>query len=248
MTDAAVEVLEEADRQRGIASLTLAFATDPVMRWGWPDPHRYFTYWPMIADAFGGGAIEHGTAYGLEGCLAVALWLPPGGEPDGETVMGLMRESMDDQTFEDINGVFEQMDEHHPTTDHWYLPLTGVDPSAQGRRLGSDPPAARTVDLRRPRAPRLPGSNRSAQSQPLCPSRLQRRRCDPGRFLAAHVGDDPRALALSGERSINGPSGYRRSPARAAPHWEGIGPRRDRAGARGESASDRPSSSSGVPA
>ncbi len=138
MTDAAVEVLEEADRQRGIASLTLAFATDPVMRWGWPDPIRYFTFWPKIADAFGGGAFEHGTAYGLEGCLAVALWLPPGGEPEGETVMGLMRESMDDQTYEDINSCFEQMDEHHPTTDHWYLPLTGVDPSAQGRRLGSN--------------------------------------------------------------------------------------------------------------
>jgi hypothetical protein len=37
MTDAAVEVIQAADRQRGIATLTLAFATDPVMRWGWPN-------------------------------------------------------------------------------------------------------------------------------------------------------------------------------------------------------------------
>lgn len=51
--------------------------------------------------------------------------------------MGLMRQSMDDQTFEDINGVFEQMDELHPDGDLWYLPLTGVDPVAQGRGLGS---------------------------------------------------------------------------------------------------------------
>ena len=51
--------------------------------------------------------------------------------------MGLMRESMDDQTFADIHGVFEQMDELHPTADHWYLPLTGVDPRAQGWGLGS---------------------------------------------------------------------------------------------------------------
>ena len=50
--------------------------------------------------------------------MAVALLLPPGVGPDGETVMGLMRESMDDQTFEDINGVFEQMDELHPTDEH----------------------------------------------------------------------------------------------------------------------------------
>lgn len=135
MTEA-VEVLGAADRQRGIASLTLAFATDPIMRWAWPEAHRYTTYWPQFADAFGGGAFDQGTAHGLEDCLAVALWLPPGAEPDGETVIGLMRESMDDQTFEDVNGLFEQMEELHPT-DAWYLPLTGVDPTAQGRRLGS---------------------------------------------------------------------------------------------------------------
>jgi len=137
MTAQAVEVIEATDRQRGVASLTLAFSSDPVMRWGWPDQERYLTYWPQIADAFGGGAFDHGTAHGLEDCVAVALWLPPGVEPDGETVMGFMRESMDDPTFEDINGVFEQMDEHHPSEDHWYLPLTGVDPVAQGRGLGT---------------------------------------------------------------------------------------------------------------
>jgi len=137
MTVEAVEVIEATDRQRAVASLTLAFSSDTVMRWGWPDSERYLTYWPQIADAFGGAAFDHGTAHGLEDCVAVALWLPPGVGPDGETVMGLMRESMDDQTFEDINGVFEQMDELHPTDDHWYLPLTGVDPVAQGRRLGT---------------------------------------------------------------------------------------------------------------
>jgi len=137
MTVEAVEVIEATDRQRAVASLTLAFSSDPVMRWGWPDAKRYLTYWPRIADAFGGGAFDHGTAHGLEDCVAVALWLPPGVGPDGETVMGSMRESMDDQTFEDINGVFEQMDELHPDNDHWYLPLTGVDPVAQGRGLGT---------------------------------------------------------------------------------------------------------------
>jgi GNAT superfamily N-acetyltransferase len=137
MTVETVEVIEATNRRRGVASLTLAFSSDPVMRWAWPDPERYLTAWPPFADAFGGRAFDHGTAHGLEDCVAVALWLPPGVEPDVETVMGLMRESMDDQTFEDINGVFEQMDELHPTDDHWYLPLTGVDPVAQGRGLGS---------------------------------------------------------------------------------------------------------------
>lgn len=132
-----VTVIEAPDRQRAIASITLAFSCDPVMRWGWPDPKQYLTYWPRIADAFGGRAFDHGTAHGLDNCVAVALWLAPGVEPDAETVMQLMRASMDDQTFEDINGVFEQMDKLHPTDEHWYLPLTGVDPVAHGRGLGS---------------------------------------------------------------------------------------------------------------
>ena len=135
--DAAVEVIPTADRQRGIATITLAFVNDPVVRWAWPDPHRYVTYWPQFANAFGGRAFDHGTAHGLEDCLAVALWLPPGVEPDEETVVGVARDSTSDQVFEDVNSLFEQMAELHPSVDHWYLPLTGVDPTAQGRRLGS---------------------------------------------------------------------------------------------------------------
>jgi GNAT superfamily N-acetyltransferase len=136
VTAAAVEVTR-TDRKRAVQSLTLAFSSDPVVRWAWPDPERYLTYWPQFVEAFGGRAFDHGTAHGLEDCLAVALWLAPGIEPDEETVTGLMRESMDDQTLEDFGGVFEQMDELHPTDDHWYLPLIGVDPLAQGRGLGS---------------------------------------------------------------------------------------------------------------
>ena len=132
-----VGVVDETARQHAVATLTLAFSSDPVVRWAWPDSERYLAYWPPFVDAFGGRAFEEGTAHGLGDHVAIALWLPPGVESDGETVMSLMRESMDDQTYEDISGVFEQMDEHHPTYEHWYLPLMGVEPPAQGRRLGS---------------------------------------------------------------------------------------------------------------
>jgi GNAT superfamily N-acetyltransferase len=137
MTAATVEVIQEANRQRGIASLTLAFASDPVMRWAWPDAQRYAAYWPRLADAFGGRAFDDGTAYGLEDCLAVALWMRPGVGPDEEAVMDVMRESLDDEVLADVSGLFEQMDELHPAADVWYLPLMGVDLPAQGRGLGS---------------------------------------------------------------------------------------------------------------
>lgn len=130
-------VVGPAGRERAIALLTLAFSSDPVMRWGWPDPRTYLEHWPPVADAFGGEAFAHGTAYGLQNCAAVALWLPPGVSPPGEMVLGFMRAGMDDETFADYSSVFDQMDAHHPNDDHWYLTLMGVDPALQGRGLGA---------------------------------------------------------------------------------------------------------------
>jgi GNAT superfamily N-acetyltransferase len=137
VTTGAVDVIQAADRERAVVTLTLAFASDPVARWNWPDTYQYATYWPEFVEAFAGRAFDHGTAHGLDNCRAVALWLSPGLGPDEETLMEVARESMDGQVFEDTIGLLEQMDAAHPTVDHWYLPVTGVDPVAQGHRLGS---------------------------------------------------------------------------------------------------------------
>ena len=64
MTVKTVEAIGAADRQRAVASLTLAFSTDPVVRWAWPDQEQYLSYWPRFVDAFGGGAFDQGTAHG----------------------------------------------------------------------------------------------------------------------------------------------------------------------------------------
>ena len=137
MTSASVEVVRPADRRRGVAGLTLAFAADPVMRWAWPDPYQYATYWPKIAEAYGGRAFDCGTAYVLENFAAVALWLPPGAGSDEAALGELVAESCGDQILRDLDAVFEQMVRFHPAGDLWFLPLIGVDPVAQGRGLGS---------------------------------------------------------------------------------------------------------------
>jgi GNAT superfamily N-acetyltransferase len=137
MTMASSEVIPASNRHRGIATLTLAFAADPVMRWAWSDPFQYATYWPRIAEAYGGRAFDHGTAHALASCAAVALWLPPGVGPDESEFQALIIESVESRILHDLNLVLAQMDELHPRREHWYLPLTGVDPVAQGRGLGS---------------------------------------------------------------------------------------------------------------
>lgn len=137
MTASAFDVVVPAERQGGLVCLTMAFATDPVMRWLYPDPHQYATCWPGVAEAYGGRAFDHGTAWGFEGSRAVVLWLTDGVEPDGETVMEIFASTLDKERLQDIGGVFERMDALHPTVEHWYLPLIGVDPMMQGQGLGS---------------------------------------------------------------------------------------------------------------
>jgi len=132
-----VAVIEARDRERAVATLTLAFAADPVTRWAWPDARVYSLYWPRMVEAFGGRAFDHGSAHGLEEMQAVALWLPPSVGPDEIAVMELMGESLDDRRLGEVEALFGQMDELHPSEQHWYLPLTGVDPPGQGRGLGS---------------------------------------------------------------------------------------------------------------
>lgn len=134
---AAVAIIGAGDRRRAVATLTLAFVGDPIARWAWSDADAYASYWPRMIEAFGGRAFDHGSAHGLDDVSAIALWLPPGVGPDEEAVMEVMGESMDDRRLGEIEGMFGQMDTLHPTGEHWYLPLTGVDPPLQGRGLGS---------------------------------------------------------------------------------------------------------------
>ena len=115
----------------------LAFSADPVMRWFWADSFRYAAYWPRFAEAFGGRAFDHGTAHWLDDGRGVTLWLPPGVGPDDAALGALMVDTLDGQTLGQLGAMSEQMARFHPTVDHWYLALAGVDPFAQGRGLGS---------------------------------------------------------------------------------------------------------------
>ena len=132
-----VSVISPSERQRAVSTLTLAFAADPVVRWALEDPHAYAVYWPRFVEAFAGRAFESGTAHTVEGFAAVALWLPPGVGSDEATMAALAYEGSADSARVDLDGFFEQMGRFHPSIEHWYLPLAGVDPPAQGRGLGS---------------------------------------------------------------------------------------------------------------
>lgn len=124
--------------RRGVfATLTAAFAADPAARWMYPEPEQYDRHFPAFAEAFGGGALDCGTADYSDGLVGVALWLPPGVGPDEDTLIPLLQDTVRPADQDQVFAVFEAMGRFHPHEPHWYLPLIGVRPAHQGRGHGS---------------------------------------------------------------------------------------------------------------
>ena len=126
-----------ADAERCLAVLTLAFGSDPPCRWDWPDPQQYLEAFPRYARALGGGALDYGTGHYAEGFSGVALWLPPGVEPDEAALKGVIQETVAEERKGALFAMVEQIGAFHPREAHWYLPLIGVDPAHQGKGIGS---------------------------------------------------------------------------------------------------------------
>lgn len=132
-----IRVASASEEDRVYAVLALAFVTDPASRWAWPDPHTYLTHFAAVARAFGGRAFGEGTAHVAGDVAGAALWLPPGVRSDEETMGALMAQTVPEANQADMSAVFEQMGGYHPTEPHWYLPMIGIDPTQQGRGIGS---------------------------------------------------------------------------------------------------------------
>jgi ribosomal protein S18 acetylase RimI-like enzyme len=134
---ARVRIATRADEAAVVDVITLGFSADPMARWSFPDPHTYLTQMPALVRAFGGRALDDGSAYYVEGYAGAALWLAPGVEPERDTVDTIFEAHCPAHIKADAKGVFERMGLYHPTEPHWYLPLIAVDPARQGQGHGS---------------------------------------------------------------------------------------------------------------
>lgn len=135
--DLSFEPVRESEQTRALATLISAFISDPVERWLYPDSQQYLTHFGRFLAAFGGKAFAEQTAWKLGEFSAVALWMPPGSEADGDAIAAVLSESVSPEKHADTFAVLEQMDAAHPTCPHWYLPWFGVDSALQGAGLGN---------------------------------------------------------------------------------------------------------------
>jgi GNAT superfamily N-acetyltransferase len=132
-----VSLVGEDERPRALDTLVLAFAADPVERWLYPQADSYLGSFRRFLVAFGGRAFAEQAAWKIGECSAVALWLPPGTEPDADVLVATLTDTVATDQHDVMFAVLGQMEEAHPTYPHWYLPWLGVDPAVQGRGLGT---------------------------------------------------------------------------------------------------------------
>src|ERR1700693_356154 len=84
----------ENDTERALDILVFAFSADAVERWVYPEARQYLTYFPAFLAAFGGRAFAEETVWSVGDFSAVALWLPPGADADGDGIVGVLTHSI----------------------------------------------------------------------------------------------------------------------------------------------------------
>ena len=134
---ARITIGKPEDKARLLQTIVLGFSADPMARWASPDAAVYLDRRTEFFDAFGGAAFDHGTAFVADDGAAVATWLPPGVESDGDRLSAIMAEQTPESRMAEMDALFAKMAEFHLHEPHWYLPLIAADPARQGQGLGT---------------------------------------------------------------------------------------------------------------
>ena len=100
-------IASDADVDHAIATLVLAFGSDPVARWMYDDPHQYLLHIPRLFRALGTSSFAAGAAQRTNDGFGVALWLPPGVHGDDGPLEAVIAESMVGEKQAEVVAVFE---------------------------------------------------------------------------------------------------------------------------------------------
>lgn len=127
----------EADSDRSVSTVILAFSSDPAIRWLYPESYAFLNNFPRFVTYFGGGSFVNGGAYHSDGFVGAAMWLPPGIYPDAEKLEALFGETLTEAQLALVGPAMEQMAGYHPDEPCWHLAFIAVDPPHQRQGLGT---------------------------------------------------------------------------------------------------------------
>jgi ribosomal protein S18 acetylase RimI-like enzyme len=123
---------------RAVATLALAFSTDPVARWMYSgDPYQYLFQAHRLFRALAAPSFEANGAHRTQDGVGVVFWLPPGVHGDDEPVEAVIVDSVATSMQTEVALVFEQTEAYRPKYPHWYLSLVGVEVSHRNRGYGT---------------------------------------------------------------------------------------------------------------
>ena len=137
MTPGGVQIAGRDDLERLVPPIVLAFGSDPFVRWFLPDPLQYSVTFTKLVGLHAETVLDHRGAYRSDDFRSVALWYPPGVQPDGTAIGAIFAGLLGAAREEVLSSVLEQMSASKPTESHMYLRMIGVDPALQGRGHGS---------------------------------------------------------------------------------------------------------------
>jgi GNAT superfamily N-acetyltransferase len=137
MASTAVVKATAEDADACVAALVMAFSTDPLMRWVFPEPYLYLSCFQAMATVIAESSIATGSAYRSADCSAAALWLPPRAGPNRDAMERILEAGLPAERKQEIYATFDAMRNTHPTEEHWYLSMLGVDLTRQGMGYGS---------------------------------------------------------------------------------------------------------------
>lgn len=127
----------DAEVDHAIATLVLAFVTDPVARWMYDDPLQYLLHIPRLFRALEKNSFEGGAAQRTDDGLGVALWLPPGVHGDDGPLEAVIAGSIVEEKQAEVAAVFERTEHYRPAEPHWYLSLIGVEALHRNKGCGA---------------------------------------------------------------------------------------------------------------
>ena len=133
----AATIAGETEINHAIATLVLAFGTDPVARWMYHEPDQYLLHVPRLFRALGTSSFAAGAAQRTSDGLGVALWLPPAVTGDDESLEAVIAESVVKEKQADVGAMFERTERYRPTEPHWYLSLIGVEALHRNKGCGA---------------------------------------------------------------------------------------------------------------
>jgi ribosomal protein S18 acetylase RimI-like enzyme len=114
------------------ASIVLAFAADPFLRWLLQAPAVFLRLFPQVTRMHGQATAAAGTAWAREDGRGAAFWYPPGASPPAQA-RALLAEV---DVVERASAVFAEVAAHVPPQPCWYLRQIGIDPRLQGQGHG----------------------------------------------------------------------------------------------------------------